>query len=62
MLARAGLMNMIEELSSMPLQQSKAKVAELVGVGVPKQEEIPELSKESGRGHTKPHCPASQPL
>ena len=56
-MARVGLMEVIEELASVPFQQYKAKVAQLVGVtqsngsrmGVPKQEEAPNTSRESGR-------------
>ena len=50
-------MEVIEELASVPFQQYKAKVVELVGatqangstMKVPKQEEAPNPSKESGR-------------
>ena len=49
-------MEVIEELASVPFQQYKAKVVELVGatqanglrMKVPKQEEAPNPSKESG--------------
>ena len=57
-------MDVIEELASMPFQQYKAKVAQLVGVtqangwrmGVPKQEEAPNPSRESGRKAMQAHA------
>ena len=57
MLARGGLLELIEELASVAFQHYKAKVVELVvapqangsRMKVPKQEEAPNPSKESGR-------------
>ena len=66
-LARGGLMDVIKELASMPFQQFKAKVAELVRATqanslrrkVPKQELTLKPIKDSGRESCKTIQPST---